>query len=387
MSLALAAIVACAGFVVAPRAAVHAGTGNCTSSQPTILDTQPDLGLAGRYALPAAKPTGLAVFAHGYRNSSASWQGHLAEAAQHGLVAVAVDYTGLGPAPDYRGWPAQAGGADLVTAAKYFLGRCKDIHEVVLLGVSMGGNMSGLAVAAKAKRADGITPLWDYWVDVEGVTNWVETWATAVAAGQSGNAYAAGAAADIQAEAGGTPLTATGAYQSRDVLARVPDIAASGVKGVLMVHSVEDGLVPYDQSRETSTALRVLGVPTDVYSVVRRTSDRDPGHDQTTLLSDANSSLGDADPFSGHAWEGSSTHIVMTTSLGAMYALFDAAAAKPSNREFIVDSGLGTVPGPGTTAGAGSTTAAGAPATAVSTSSAGAVACVSRGYRGRLIAF
>jgi Prolyl oligopeptidase family len=341
--IALAGLLVASTVQVAPHLAVQAGATDCTGNPGVVHDTKPKFGLAGRYAVPRHAPIGLAVFAHGYRNSSASWVHHLTDAADHGLVAVAVDYRGLGPAPDYRGWPAQAGAEDLVTAARYFLRRCADLNEVVLLGVSMGGNMSGLAVAADAKRADGRTPLWDYWIDTEGVTNWVETWAEATATAP-GSAFSAAAEQDIEAEAGGTPVTAPDAYRSRDVLARVPDIAASGVKGVIAIHSVEDGLVPNDQTQETTTALRAAGVPTDVYNVLRRTDARDPGHEQTTLLSDAG--FGDQDPFSGHAWEGSSTHIVMTTSMSALFALFDPTTVKPSDREFLVDGQLGTVPTP-----------------------------------------
>lgn len=342
-ALAIAGLLVASSVQVAPRLAVQAGEGSCSGNPTVVQDTQPRFGLTGRFTLPRHAPIGLVVFAHGYRNSSASWVHHLVDAADHGLVAVAVDYRGLGPAPDYRGWPAQAGAQDLVTAAQYFLRRCSTINEVVLLGVSMGGNMSGLAVAQDAKRADGKTPLWDYWIDTEGVTNWVETWAEATATAP-GSVYSAAAEQDIEKEAGGTPVTAPDAYRSRDVLGRTADVAASGVKGVIMIHSVEDGLVPYDQTRETSTAERAAGVPVDVYSVLRRTSARDPGHEQTTLLGDAG--FGGQDPFSGHAWEGSSTHIVMTTSMSRLFALFDPTTVKPSNREFAVDGQAGIVPTP-----------------------------------------
>lgn len=341
VSALLFALVALGGAGATPFGA-HAAIESCVGNPDSILSTQSVLGLNGAYALPATNPVGLVVFGHGYRNSSVAWYGHLAQAAHHGLVAVAVDYRGLGPAPDYRGWPASAGAADLVTAGQFFQNQC-GIKQVVLLGVSMGGNMTGLAVAAKAKRLSSSTPLWDYWIDVEGVTNWIETYASAVAVGKTGNAYAAGAGQDIAAEAGGTLIAVPKAYAQRDVLLRVPDIAKSGIKGVVMIHSVEDGTVPSDQTRETAVALRLEHVKTDVYSILRRTADRDPGHDQSTLLGAAG--LGADDPFSGHAWEGSSTHIVMTTSMSRLFALFEACS-KPTKREFIVDSGLGIVPSP-----------------------------------------
>ncbi|MHB8572068.1 MAG: alpha/beta hydrolase family protein [Candidatus Dormibacteria bacterium] len=332
------------GAAALPAAAAPATQGPCSGDPSQVLATDGVIGLAGLYALPSGPPAGLVVFAHGYRNSSQSWTGHLTDAAGQGYVAVAVDYRGLGPAPDYRGWPARAGAEDLVTAGAYFQQLC-GVSSVGLLGVSMGGNMSGLAAAAGATRTSG-GPLFNYWVDVEGATNVSETYGEALVVGQAHNysasaAYADGARADIEAEAGGTPLTATTAYRDITVVDRVQDIAAGGLSGVVIVHGVEDGLVPYDQSRELATGLRALRVPTDVYSVLRRTSDRDPGHDQTTLLSDAG--LGDQDPFAGHGWEGSNTHIVIMTGIHQLYSLMQGGAP-PSGREFLVDSGLGTVP-------------------------------------------
>jgi pimeloyl-ACP methyl ester carboxylesterase len=331
------------GLGLVPSAPVTAGT--CTGDPNAILSLQTEMGISGRYALPASAPSALVIFGHGYRNDSSSWEGHLTEAANHGIAAVAPDYTGLGPAPDFRGWPAAAGAADLVAAGEHFYSLCSpSVKRVIIMGVSMGGNMTGLAVAAQAKRPNGkLRPhaLFDYWIDVEGVTNLLETWAEATAVAPA-NPYAAGAEADIEAETGGTPVTALQAYLDRDVVVRHTDVANAEPSGVVMIHSVEDGLVPYDQTREMTQLLRFDCKRVDVYSVLRRTADRDPGHDQTTLLSDVNSTLGDMDPFSGHAWEGSSTHIVMVT---AMDRLFDLAGNTnlPDNREFLVDSGLGTV--------------------------------------------
>jgi pimeloyl-ACP methyl ester carboxylesterase len=316
----------------------------CAGDPTQVYSTSPLLGISGRFALPASDPHNLVVFAHGYRNNSSSWEGHIKEAAAHGILAVAPDYRGLGAAPDFRGWPAKAGSEDIVTIARFVTAHCPGIKNVIVLGVSMGGNMSGLAVAAKATRADGKTPLFDYWIDVEGATNWTETYLEASAVGPTGNAYAVGAAQDISAEAGGTPATAPSGFQSRTVVARAQDIAASGLKGVVMIHSVEDGLVPYNQSRETATALRALQVPLDFYSVLRRTADRDPGHEQTTLLGNVPGGQ-DADPFAGHAWEGSSTHVVMKTAMSRLYDLFDASKPRPARGEFVVD-GNSQVPVP-----------------------------------------
>ena len=37
-----------------------------------------------------------------------------------------------------------------------------------------------------------------------------------------------------------------------------------------MVHGVDDGLVPYSQSREMQARLRALGIPTDMITVGTR---------------------------------------------------------------------------------------------------------------------
>ncbi len=315
------------------------------ASASTVSPLPPPLDLSGLYALPAQTPTQLVVFGHGHQNSSASWVTHLEEAANRGAVAVAPDYRGTGPAQapiPYYGWPAKAGAEDLVTVAQYFLKHCPTIKQVYLLGVSMGGNMSGLALANKPLRGNG-TPLFDYWVDVEGVNNLTEE--SLLARGVAPvNAGGAVAQAEIEKETGGSIESVPTEYTGRSNVARVQDIAASGVKGAVLVQAVEDGLVPYNQSLEMTTALRANGVPTDLYSVARRDpSQTDPGHEQTTILGIV-PGMGPMDPLAGHGWEGSNTHIVIRTGLERLWALMDADTARPSNANFVVDSGLGTVP-------------------------------------------
>lgn len=324
----------------------------CTSKANDVRPLQ--LGkVTGIYSMPAKAPQSLVVMAHGYRNNSSSWKTHLLEARQHGAAAVAVDYRGLGAKPNYVGWPAMAGSRDLVTAAQYMLQRCPSIKKVVLVGVSMGGNMSGLALAADAKRPHSSKALFDYWVDVEGVTNWNETWAGASALA-AGSAYAAQAAKDIQAECGGkTPAENPSCYQARTVTARIADIAKSGVRGIAVVHGVEDGLVPSDQSREFVTAARANSIKTDIYNVVRRDPNDKGQSGQTTAISQGdpnadctgggNGSVngvgsGVCDPFAGHGWEGSSTQIVIKTGMNVVWGFLTATPTNPGNRECLVDA-------------------------------------------------
>lgn len=316
-------------------AAVPSQASVCTDATVTVRSTS-SVGLAeGKYAFPTAAPKALVVFAHGYRNRSDSWADHLITAARdHQVVAVAMDYTGTGPAPDNRGMPLTAGALDTIKAAQHFSQTC-GLDDVYLLGVSMGGAVSGLAVA------EGPEGLFDYWVDVEGMVNIAETYAEATAAAPT-SAYVAGARDDIFAETyGGSSAELT----RRTVVARTPDIAASGVKGVTVVHAVGDGLVPYDQSVELVTGLRAQLVPTTFFTVVRRSSsdtaanangrDYDDRED-TTVPSYIPGSRAYVNDFSGHGWEGSPTHTVIKTAFDALWGMVDAGAY-PAGETVVVD--------------------------------------------------
>lgn len=305
----------------------------------------------GRYAVPTTKPTTLVVFAHGYGHTSASWIKHMKNAARkHGVAAVAMDYRGTHITPDAdgnglpeaRGWRVMEGAQDSIAAAQVFQARCKSIKRVIIFGVSMGGNSSGLAVAlAKdAKDANG-GPLFDYWVDVEGAVNVIETYMGASAL-ESVNAFAANAKADIEEEMGGSFSEAPDAYADHAVVNHVDDIKASGVKGVVVVHGLDDGLVPYNQAREITTLLEEAGVPTDMYTIGRKSDapDKDTsasGYIGGQLDPDYNS------PFAGHASETSQTHIVMVTALDRLWGLVRGEAPGPRN-EYFVDGPTGIYP-------------------------------------------
>jgi hypothetical protein len=319
----------------------------CRDSSDSTLSTKPALGLSGLYAKPSKRPTQLVLFDHGYRKTATKyWGGHLREAAKHGALAVAMDYRGIGPAPDYRGWNVRAGAADTIKAAKYFLSVCRSIKQVFLLGVSMGGNTSGLAVAAKATRSNG-KPLFDYWVDIEGAVDVTEEYFEASAAAQSGNEYAVGAQEDIEKEMGGTYWENPAQYQEETVVARIDDIAASGVKGVTIVHGLDDGLVPYNQSRQLTTLLGLNGIPVDIFTV----GTRGEGESGTTLSSYAGDPIAGGagqeyeSPFAGHGAEESTTQLVINTGFDRLWALMKGAKPGPY-REFFVDGAAGMYPAP-----------------------------------------
>lgn len=304
----------------------------------------------GHYTLPKGKARGLLVVAHGYGHTSYSWIDHMRRAAaNHGLIAVGMDYRGTKIVPDEnddglpegRGWRVMTGAEDTVAAAKLFSDTCK-VPLVVLMSVSMGSNTGGLALALAGEQ--GITrragkPLFDYWMNVEGAVNLLETYASARVLAPV-NEYAARAQADIEEETGGAFEEVPDAYMERTVVARADDVVASGVRGVVFVHGVDDGLIPYNQSRELAALLGAHRVPLDVLTVLRKDADSERETTATGYVG------GQVDPeyrspFAGHASEKSTTHIVMTTSFARTWSLFTGEEPGPY-REYLVDGEAGT---------------------------------------------
>ena len=285
------------------------------------------LGLpSGRYALPAGSaPTQLVVMFHGHGNDSCSWRRHLQNVATKGAVAVAMDYSGQlqEPIPHY-GWRARAGAADSIAAARYFLDRYPSIKTVHAFAVSMGGNVAGVALAApEAVRADG-SPLFDDWVAVEGVHNLAEeylivrTVAPAVPDG-------AIAQAEIEAENGGPIEQMPNNYLEITNVARAADYAY--LKSVVLVHAVDDGLVPTTQSREMFLALSGQGVASHLYTVLLRGDAEDGTTASGLVLGPVYGAGGQVytSALAGHGWEGSETQLVIRTGLDQLYALMDGA--------------------------------------------------------------
>ncbi len=260
----------------------------------------------GRYAVPDKAPVGLVVFAHGYGHTSKSWDVHMRNAARDlGVIAVAMDYRGtqiINPEaeiPSSRGWRVAEGAADSIAAAQYFDAACPGMGTFVDFGVSMGGNTSGLIAAAGAKRPTTGAALFDYWINVEGATNVIETYLEAIAAAPASKT-AANAKADIEQEVGGTFAERSDVYRERAGVTRADDIARSGIRGVILVHGLDDGLVPYNQSREMAAALHDAGVAYDFFTISRR--DAQSEQDTTITGTIIGPVKGDyVSPLAGHA--------------------------------------------------------------------------------------
>ena len=292
------------------------------------------------YALPAHRPRGIVVFDHGYSHTMHSWAKHLARVADTlGVIAIAPDYRGQvdspgakpGDLPTSRGWQVAEGAQDSIAAAQLFDAACGHGGTNVVYGVSMGGNTSGLVVASKPKDQAG-KPLFDYWVDVEGASNVTETYQGARALAPA-NAFAANARADIEKEMGGSFESVPQTYAERTVVNRTQDIAASGIKGVVMAHGIVDGLVTHDESRQLQALLRAQGIPVDMWAAFTHSATSESG---TTLDGYA---PGHDSPFAGHASETSMTQDVGLAGFAALTGLYKGVV--PTCRETLFDGRTG----------------------------------------------
>ncbi|MEA2447037.1 MAG: hypothetical protein QOK47_674, partial [Actinomycetota bacterium] len=257
-------------------------------------------------------------------------------AAEHGVIAVAMDYRGTYEQENedgsvtVRGWFVKEGADDMVAATKLFQGLCPSIEQTVLFGVSMGGNASGLALAkASAEKSPTGGPLFDYWFDVEGAVNVVETYAGASVLAPA-NEFATFAKADIEDEMNGTFADDPEGYEDLAVVSHIDEIAQSGVKGVAVIHALEDGLVPYNQAREMVTELVAKQIPLEVYTV----GGKGDGESGTTLT--GYTPFKDS-PFAGHASEKSETHIIMVTAFERLWSLVDEGAGFANYTENVID--------------------------------------------------
>jgi acetyl esterase/lipase len=292
----------------------------------------------GHYSVPESQPTALVVIGHGYGHSSYSWIEHMKRMSDElGVIAVAMDYRGTtfepqpwpkDGVPSTRGWRVMEGAEDMIAATKLLKANCASIEETVIFGVSMGGNSTGLALALAAEEKK---PLFDYWIDAEGAVNVTETYfgARALAAG---NEFAANAYADIVEEMGGEFEDDPAPYAEHSVVSRIDEIKASGVKGVIVIHGANDGLVPINQSRELVAELAAEEIPVDTYTALRNGPEGESG---TTITG-----YGGGDPgIAGHASERSTTHAVMVTAFDRLKALITEDYQPGPYREFVFDSG------------------------------------------------
>lgn len=316
--------------LVAPTAARAAAsaTSVCTDKSSEVHTLGADrFGATGRYALPSGEPVGLVVFFHGYGHTADDWAAnHLAAIAERDqVIALAMDYPGTDK--DHT-WQVKEGAEVSNRAARWFVAKC-DPPTVVAYGVSMGGNASGMALASSRG-------LYDYWFDIEGANNVIETYNEARALAPA-NAFAAEAQRGIELEMGGSFEEVPQAYFDHTNVYLADKIAASGISGVVMVHAVDDGLVPYDQSREMQAAMRNQGTPVQFWTVLSAGRSND-----TTIDGYADGSLIDAGPLAGHSNENNGDSRVAWVGFDRLDALFASPPVAPTtSNDYVYDEDSG----------------------------------------------
>ncbi len=318
---------------------------SCSSSAPSVhsltvlVDGQPATGL---YSLPAGRPRGIVVVGHGH-TSDAQDMASLVQsiAASDDVIALAMDYRGTNLTTLF-GWRVIEGAQDSIAATQLFDHACpgSDGFTNVVLGISMGGNMSGLAVSSGARRHDGM-PLYDYWFDVSGVTNVPEIYADAQAISvvpvPSVSSTGKTAMAEMQQEFGGTPLTNPLAYMANSPVLRTAAMRSSGLKGVVIAHGVVDGEVTSDMSDQMVAALALSGIPVDLYTSVFK----EPGT-SSGLTIDGYLSAFDprySSPFAGHV-----SNIVLQSALNRLTDLYHGGFPPNGTSITLSDGKLGVQP-------------------------------------------
>jgi hypothetical protein len=271
-------------------------------------------------------PTRLVVFAHGIGHTvRKSWLPHmlreirLAQSLENnpGDVAfVSTDYR------DNLGFPTLRGAHDTVAATLYAMEKFPSIETVYMYGVSMGGSISGTAIIeSKAVTADG-SSLYDYWLDVEGVSQLIETY-TEAAAVASISETAAQAKAGIERDTGGTPVTCPLAYARRSPAYHAAEMKLAGIRAATVIHAVNDGLVPHNQGRLMASGLTTSLIPTQFFTIVGIPAYQDPGSTGTGTLG-----AGDLDPYlnlAGHGSEAQAYHPVMRVAFENMRKMLDGS--------------------------------------------------------------
>jgi hypothetical protein len=345
-------LVAVAVLLTALSGTAQAELPACTG-EPTAIHTL-DITVGGvptygYYSLPSTAPKGVVVLGHGYPATAQSMVPLMPGIAQRdGAIVVAMDYHGTidleGPTgTTSRGWKVSEGAADSIAATQLFTSTCQSLDPSrfvnAAFGVSMGGNMTGLAVSEHATRAGG-SALFDYWFDVAGVTDVPEIYtdATAISLLPLGGIQTIGAnaKADIEAEMG-SPILNLANYLNRSPALRASQMKASGLKGVVVSHGVLDGEVTSDQSDQMVVALALAGIPTDYTTAVFKAPESPPG---LTLDGDILGLIpGYVSPFAGHVNE-----IVIGAALDRLDALYQEGKAPSGLKLTLEDGSLGTFP-------------------------------------------
>ncbi len=279
-----------------------------------------------------SRPKRLVVFCHGLGHTvEGSWFGHVRRTVRPDTAVVATNYR------DNLAFPVLKGAQDTNTATQLAITRFPSVETVYLLGVSMGGAVSGTALTESMQlTADG-SSLYDYWIDIEGVSNLTEIWLGATLVLPE-------VARQIEDDAGGTPFEVPPEYVRRSPVLRTREMKAGALRAAVVVHAPNDGLVPYEQGRQMALALVAAGIPTQVFNVLRDGDGQSSGTTATGVIAgffgaeDPNETLGL--DLAGHGSERDIGHPVIRAGFEQLARMLDDAydAATPY-AETLVDDG------------------------------------------------
>jgi hypothetical protein len=315
------------------------GSSHATHPLTVLIHGQPATGL---YALPIGPARGIVVIGHGHTGNAhdeASLVQQIASSDQ--VIALAMDYRGTNPTTRF-GWRVIEGAQDSIAAAMLFDQACPGSAAFtnVVLGISMGGNMSGIAVSSGARRHDG-APLYDYWFDVAGVTNvpqiYADAQAISVVPDTPLSSTGATAMAEMQQEFGGSPLSNPLAYLANSPVLRTAGMKTSGIKGVVISHGVIDGEVTSDMSDQMALALAASGIPVNLYTSVFKAPGTSSG-----LTFDGY--LGAVVPGYSSALAGHVSQVVLQSSLDKLHDIYVGGFPPNGTSVTLVDGRLGVQP-------------------------------------------
>ena len=284
---------------------------------PSARSTDGETVMATLAFVPDSQPTKLVVFCHGYGHTvEDAWLVHMQRTASSDIAVVSTNYR------DNFGFPSLRGAEDTIIATRNALKRFPSIKTVYALGVSLGGNVCGNAISESAKQSPTGKSLYDYWVDVEGLSNLTESWIEA-------NAALPDAAAGMERDVGGTPADKTQEYVRRSPALNAQTMKSGGLQAVAVIHGFNDGLVPYNQGREMATALLAAGIPTQFFNVIFDAATQTSG---TTLTGDIGLVTGGEAPdvndelglnLTGHGFEGDYGHPVIRAGFDQLQLMLD----------------------------------------------------------------
>ena len=191
------------------------------------------------------RPTALVVVCHAFGHEVEHLLPTLVELAEHGAVAVAMQFRG--PVGTFN---VKNGVEDTTAATKFLLSTYPSINTTIIYGYSMGGAVSGATIAALPPDT------FDHWIAGAGVTDLASFW-------QNAEPFRS----LVEAETGGRPREARDAYAARSPRSMVDEIAAANLTSVVFVHARADPIVQFSDSYELYEELATGDVPTTLIAI------------------------------------------------------------------------------------------------------------------------